>query len=206
MSAKVLLTGFDAFEGVAVNPSRHVVEALAGQVVSAVPIHALVLPTVFDESRRQLEAALVALRPRLVLALGAAPSRTAISVERVAINIDDARIADNAGRQPVDRPIVSGAPAAYFGRLPIKAIVAELRRANFAAEVSQSAGTFVCNHVFYALMHALRRRASVRAGFVHLPLPADAGDAARQVDAVRIVLEVALRGGDDLHVQGGAVD
>jgi len=206
MRGGILLTGFDAFEGVAVNPSRHVVEALAGQVVSGVPVHGLVLPTVFDESRRQLEAALATLRPRLALALGAAASRSAISVERVAINVDDARIADNAGRQPIDRAVVPGAPAAYFARLPIKAVVAGLRDAGFDAEVSQTAGTFVCNHVFYALMHALRRRRRVRAGFVHLPLPADAQSAARQVGAVRVVLEVALGNDVDLRAAGGAVD
>lgn len=205
LKAPILLTGFDAFEGVPANPSRRVAQALAGQSVQGSRVHALVLPTVFELSRRQLEATLAALRPRLVLALGAAPARAAIGVERVAINVDDARIADNAGRQPIDCPIVAGGPAAYFARLPIKAIVAALREAGFAAEVSHSAGTFVCNHVFYALMHALRRRRTVRAGFVHLPVPADAA-AARQEEAVRIALEVALGVAQDLPAAGGSVD
>jgi pyroglutamyl-peptidase len=141
--------------------------------------------------------------------LGLAASRDEVSVERVAININDARIADNAGAQPIDEPVIAGAPAAYFSTLPIKAIVAALRDADLPATVSQTAGTYVCNHVLFALMHRLRRRPAVRAGFIHLPplLPAGAGlTLDRQVLAVRLALATALGQPHDLRESGGALD
>jgi pyroglutamyl-peptidase len=169
------------------------------------------LPTEFGTSIEHLQQALARHRPSLVLALGVAPSRGAISVERVAINVDDARIADNAGRQPVDTPVVPGAPAAYFSTLPVKAMVDALQRAGWPAEVSHSAGTFVCNHVFFGLMHALRRRRTVRAGFVHLPpLDATAGPARVRPPlgaAVRLALATAIATTADLQgAVGGSID
>ena len=169
-SPTLLLTGFDAFGGEAINPSWQVAQALHGQVIGGVRVAAVQLPCEFGRARASLARALADLRPVLVLALGQASGRCDFSLERVALNVDDARIADNAGAQPVDEPVVAGAPAAYFGTLPIKAMVAALRRAGLPASVSQSAGTFVCNHVFYGLMHALRQRPGVRGGFMHLPL------------------------------------
>ena len=116
-----------------------------------------------------LTRALDDFRPDVVLALGQAEGRSDISVERVAINVMDARIADNAGAQPIDQPVVAGGPAAYFSTLPIKHLVARMRAAGFPASVSQTAGTFVCNQVFYALQHELAGQ-GVRSGFVHVPL------------------------------------
>ena len=150
------------------------------------------------------------LDPALVVCLGQAGGRTGITPERIAINVDDARIPDNAGRQPVDRPIVRRGPAAYWSTLPIKAIVAALQARGIPAAVSQTAGTFVCNHVFYGLMHALRRRRGVRGGFVHLPwLPEQAGAGQPSlpldvmVDAIGVTLKVAMRRKKDLRVAGG---
>jgi pyroglutamyl-peptidase len=128
----------------------------------------------------------------------------------VALNVDDARITDNAGAQPVDRPVVRGGPAAYFSTLPVKAIVADLRAAGLPSEVSHTAGTFVCNHVFYGLMHALRKRKDLRGGFIHVPfLPEQAqkGQASLPLEdmvyGVALAVETALRRKKDLRLAGG---
>ena len=138
-----------------------------------------------------------------------------VSLERVAINIDDARIPDNDGNQPIDLPVVAGGPAAYFATLPIKAAVAALRGAGIPAAVSNSAGTFLCNHVFYGLMHeASRRDNAFRAGFLHVPyLPAQAAHvpgapsmALEQIaEGIEIILQVAAERVDDLAVSEGAL-
>jgi pyroglutamyl-peptidase len=193
-----------------------VARALDGAVIDGVPVVAVCLPCVFGQAITTLRAALQRHRPQLVLALGLAANRAELSVERVAINVDDARIADNAAAQPVDEPVVAGGPAAYFSTLPIKALVAELQVAGLPAAVSQTAGTFVCNHVFYGLMHLLRRRRGVRGGFMHVPLlPAQAADAsvpglpglalAAQVAGVRLALQTALRTQTDGRHVGGAI-
>lgn len=169
---RVLLTGFDAFGGATLNPSWLAVQALHGRQVRGHALVAAQLPTVFGEALRVLHGLLAAHRPALVVCVGQAGGRAAISLERVAINLDDAPIADNAGAQPVDKPVAPGGPAAYFSSLPIKAAVAALQREGLPAEVSQTAGTFVCNHVFYGLMHALATQPGLqhtRGGFVHLP-------------------------------------
>ena len=214
--ATILLTGFEPFGGESVNPSWQVADALHGETIAGRRVHALCLPCVFGDALQVLGAELARRRPGLVLALGQAGGRSDFSPERVAINVDDARIADNAGRRPIDTPVVPGAPAAHFSTLPIKAIVAALRAAGLPASVSQTAGTFVCNHVFYGLMHALRRRRDVRAGFMHLPLLPEQAAAqptpptppslplATLVDGVRIALATAAITGVDLRTAGGA--
>lgn len=211
---RILLTGFEPFGGDAVNPSALVCRALDGQQVAHATVHAVELPCVFGRARLALDDALVATSPVLVLALGLAAGRAEISVERVAVNVDDARIADNAGAQPVDVPVVAGGPAAYFSTLPVKAIVAALGAAGLPAAVSQSAGTFVCNHVFYGLQHRLAGT-GVRSGFMHVPLlDTQAGEhpglptlpLGELVRGVRLALEVALtHEGADARIAGGAV-
>ncbi len=211
----VLVTGFEPFGGEPVNPSWQVARALDGRVVGGHPVVAACLPCVFDEALAVLDGALARCAdPVLVVALGQAAGRSDFSVERVAINVDDARIADNAGAQPVDRPVVAGAPAAYFATLPIKAVVAALRAAGLPASVSQSAGTFVCNHVFYGLMHRLAARPGVRGGFIHLPLlPEQAARASGQpslplatlVQGVETAIACALATPHDLAVGEGSV-
>lgn len=169
---KVLLTGFDAFGGAAVNPSWLTVQALDGRSVAGHKIIAAQLPTAFETSIVELSRLLRAYKPALVICVGQAGGRDSISIERVAINIQDASIADNVGHQPLDLPVINGGPAAYFSTLPIKAMLHSLKVAGIRAEISQTAGTFVCNHVFYALMHALassRRAKKPRGGFVHVP-------------------------------------
>ena len=209
----ILLTGFEPFGGESVNPSWQVAQALDGANIAGARVHALQLPCVFGAARAALDTALQRLRPTLVLALGQAGGREGFTVERVAINVDDGRIPDNAGQQPIDEAVVPGGPAAYFASLPIKAMVAALQQAGWPAAVSQTAGTYVCNHVFYGLMHSLRRRRSVRAGFMHLPwLPeqaaAQAGQPslplAVQTAGVRLALHAALATSADLRASGGA--
>ncbi len=205
---RILITGFEPFGGDTVNPSWLVAQALHGHRVGSAELVAACLPVVFGASRQRLDALLAQHRPRVVLALGLAASRAAISVERVALNVDDARIADNAGAQPIDVPVVAGGAVARLATLPIKAIVQALLEAGVPAVVSQTAGTYVCNHVFYGLMHTLRRRRGVAAGFIHLPplAPDAAGGLPLEVmvQAVRRAAEVALRGGTDLVASGGA--
>jgi len=191
-----LVTGFDAFGGDALNPSTLAAQALHGRRIAGHRVVAAQLPTVFGASRAVLAGLLRTHRPALVLCVGQAGGRGALSLERVAINIDDARIADNTGAQPVDAPVVAQGPAAYFTSLPVKAMLLELHRAGIAAEVSQTAGTFVCNHVFYGLMHLLatgRGLRRVRGGFVHVPWLPQQGTPSMPLDDIVRGLQVALR-------------
>jgi pyroglutamyl-peptidase len=193
----VLLTGFEPFGGESVNPSALAVARLDGRTLAAAHVHAVVLPCTFGAARRELTRALDRVAPAVTVCVGQAGGRAGFALERVAINVDDAVIADNRGAQPVDRAVVRGGPVGYWSTLPIKAAVRALRDAGFAAEVSQSAGTFVCNHVFYALMHALASRPRARGGFVHVPyLPEQAeraGDApSMPLDAIVAGLEVVI--------------
>jgi pyroglutamyl-peptidase len=211
---KALVTGFEPFGGERVNPALEALGHLPPRL-GAVLIATQVLPAVFGTALDALETAVRATAPDIVLCVGLAGGRAALSLERVAINIDDARIPDNKGRQPIDLPVVAGGPAAYFTTLPIKAAVAALREAGLPAIVSNSAGTFVCNHVFYGLMHlAATRRLDLRGGFLHVPyLPSQA---ARQDGApsmalediargIEIVLTVAASRRDDIAVPEGAI-
>ena len=165
----VLITGFEAFGGETSNPSAEIARALDGKIIEGRPVVGAVLPCVFGTSAEELLRWLRVVRPELVVCVGQAGGRSAITPERVAINVDDALIPDNAGVRPVDVPILRGGPAAYWSTLPIKAIVAGLTAQGIPSAVSPTAGTFVCNHVFYRLMHALVRRKGIRGGFVHVP-------------------------------------
>lgn len=208
----VLLTGFAPFAGESVNPSWQAVRALDGRVIAGHCVTAAELPCAFGESLPTLRRALVKAAPRVAIAVGLAGGRDGISLERVAINLIDARIADNAGQQPIDAPVVRAGPAAYFSTLPLKASLQALVAAGIPAHISQTAGTYVCNQVFYALMHALRYRHLVRAGFVHVPwLPAQAKAHAQpgmQLEqttrALEIVVRTALTMRHDTRVAGGA--
>jgi pyroglutamyl-peptidase len=174
---RVLVTGFEPFEGETLNPSWEVIMQLENTQLSGMALSVRQLPCVFHRSIALLQQAIDELQPEIVIAVGQAGGRADISLERVAINVDDARIADNAGNQPIDRSIVPDGPAAYFSRLPIKAIVANLRQAGIPASVSHSAGTFVCNHVMYGLLHHIARLPEVKGGFVHIPyLPEQAAN------------------------------
>jgi pyroglutamyl-peptidase len=208
----VLLTGFAPFAEETVNPSWQAARALDGRVIEGHRIGAIELPTAFGASLPALRHALRQTVPRVVIATGLAGGRDGISLERIAINVIDARIPDNAGAQPIDVPVVRTGPAAYFSTLPIKAALHALRQAGIPAHVSQTAGTYVCNQVFYALMHAARRRHGMRAGFVHVPwLPeqAERHDAPgmpleETVRALEIIVRTALTTTRDAGIGDGA--
>lgn len=189
---QALVTGFEPFDRDRVNPSLEAVRRLPARL-AGLNIATRVLPTAFGSSLAALEDAVLSTAPDIVLCLGLAGGRAALSLERVAINLDDARIPDNDGGQPVDRPVVAGGPAAYFATLPIKAAAAALRAAGLPAIVSNTAGTFVCNHVFYGLMHlAATRWPQMRGGFLHLPFLPE--QAARQENAPSMALDDIVRG------------
>jgi pyroglutamyl-peptidase len=208
----VLLTGFAPFGGDAVNPSWLAVRRLAGERPDQV--RAVELPTVFGSSVRVLATAIERNEPRLVVCVGQAGGRPAVTPERIAINVDDARIADNEGHRPVDVPVVPDGPAAYFSGLPVKACVAALRRAGIPAALSQTAGTFVCNHVFYGLMHELATRwPGVRGGFVHVPYAPEqvplGAEPSLPVDVVTralgIIVDTCLATVEDQRIPDGAL-
>lgn len=213
---RVLLAGFEPFENDPVNPAWEIARSLDGWTCEGAAVQAVQLPCVFGRAIDRLDEALAAgTAPVLVLCIGAAGGRTEISLERAALNVDDARIPDNAGYQPIDIPVVEGAPAAYFSTLPIKAMVRDMRAAGLPAAVSNSAGTFVCNHIFYALMHRIATQpvlAHTRGGFVHVPyLPEQAASRpgfaslalATQVEAFRVAIRTALTVRDDVRETGG---
>ena len=211
----ILVTGFEPFGGLADNPSWEAARAVDGEHIGPARIVSRCLPCVIDHVGPALVAALDETAPSLVLCLGLAAGRPDVSVERVAINVVDARIPDNAGHQPIDEPVIDGGPAAYFSTLPIKALVKGLRDQGIPASVSQTAGTYACNAVFYHLMHDLARRGSAaRGGFVHVPcLPRMAAatpgmpslSLATLVDGLRVMVATALAVDRDIRQQGGAI-
>lgn len=211
--APVLVTGFDPFGGQAVNPSWQAVQALHGQAIHGHRIVGAQLPTEFGRSLQVLRDLLCQHRPTLVLCTGQAGGRANMSLERVAINVDDARIHDNAGAKPVDVPVVAGGPAAYFTSLPIKAMRKAMLDEGINAEVSQTAGTFVCNHVFYGLMHELAtdpQWRGVRGGLIHVPWLPEQGQpsmrVAEIVQGLRISIACALTTERDIEVEAGALN
>jgi pyroglutamyl-peptidase len=210
--SSVLVTGFDPFGGSDVNPSWQAVHALHGREIAGHRVVGGELPTVFGAAIRRLEELLREHRPRLVICTGQAGGRGTISLERVAINVDDARIPDNAGAKPIDAPIVPDGPAAYFTTLPIKAMLQALLDAGVRAEVSQTAGTFVCNHTFYGLMHLLGQPEwqGVRGGLIHVPwLPGQGQPSMREDEIVRgleLAIRCALATHRDIRKEAGALN
>ena len=208
----VLLTGFEPFGGETTNPSWSTVQEVARTWSGPENVVAVELPVDFAAVDRALLDALEQVRPDLVICVGRAGGTATLAVERIAINVDDARIPDNHGSQPIDEPIVADGPAAYFSTLPIKAAVAELDRLGVAAVVSQTAGTYTCNHVFYRLMHTLEGT-DVRCGFVHVPFAPEqtvgtttaSMPIETMVRGLTAILATALSTSDDILIGGGAL-
>ena len=166
---KVLITGFDPFGGESINPALEAVMALPNQIED-IEIIKLEIPTVFNKSLAVIKNAMELHHPDIVISVGQASGRYGITPERVAINIDDARIPDNEGNSPVNTAIVTNGPAAYFSNLPIKAMTQAVINAGLPASVSNTAGTFVCNHVMYGVLHMIYTQyPNVRGGFIHVP-------------------------------------
>jgi pyroglutamyl-peptidase len=211
----VLVTGFEPFGGEKTNPSWDVCTRLPREI-AGMRVEIARVPCEFRRSIEVVAAAIERHHPSLILCLGQAGGRTHLGVERVAVNIDDARIADNSGNQPVDEPIASNGPPAYFATLPIKAMVAAMRAAGAPGEVSNSAGTYVCNHLMYGVLHFLAASGiAARAGFVHLPYAEEqvldkGGTAsmalATMVRGIEAGIAAAAAHGEDVRAAGGALD
>ncbi|GLQ87324.1 pyroglutamyl-peptidase I [Dyella flagellata] len=212
---RILLTGFTPFDGADINPSWETVHALDGRLIGGHLVVSRLLSTAFAESQRELSSMVDEVEPAILLGVGQAGGRSRLSIERVAINVQDARIADNNGAQPIDAAVVDDGPVAYFSTLPIKAMLKALIAEGLPAEVSNTAGTFVCNHVAYLMLHLAAQHRDRRAGFIHLPyLPSQAArlpDAPSMskddgVRALCIVLEVAATRRVDERFAAGALD
>ena len=209
---KIIVTGFDPFGGEKINPSIECVKALTE--IEGVELIRLELPTVFKESAKRLNEVINDVKPDAVLSVGQAGGRPGITMERIAINVDDARIPDNISQQPIDEAIQLDGEAAYFTTLPIKRIVKAIREAGILAEVSNSAGTFVCNHIMYqALFAATKADKPFKAGFMHIPfIPEQTTDKPslpleESTKAVQIAIETIRDyiNDEDIKVQEGAI-
>lgn len=166
---KILVTGFDPFGGEKINPALEAVKGLADTIKGA-EIKKLEIPTVFNKSAEVVQKAIEEFQPDYVLNIGQAGGRYEISPERVAINVDDARIADNEGNQPIDAPIKEDGDAAYFTQLPVKAMVTAIKNAGIPGAVSNTAGTFVCNHIMYQVQYMIHTNfPKIKGGFIHVP-------------------------------------
>lgn len=166
---KVLITGFDPFGGEKINPAWEAVRALPDNI-DGIEVVKLQIPTVFKKSAKKLFENIDSVKPDVVICVGQAGGRYEFSVERVAINVDDGRIPDNDGYQPVDSPVFEDGENAYFSTLPIKAIVEEVKKDGIPAAVSNTAGTYVCNHIMYSLLYYLNKNnLNSKGGFIHVP-------------------------------------
>ena len=207
MKKTVLLTGFEPFNGATINPAWEAVRALKGWIEDDFIVEILQLPCVFGFANRVLCGAVDEIKPDIVICVGQAGGRADLTVERVAINVDDAPILDNDGQQPVDAPIAPEGPAAYFATLPVKAIVGAMRERGLQASMSQTAGTFVCNHVFYGVLHHLQGRDAI-GGFIHVPYLPEQGAPSMAlseiIEGLRTAVEVAVRGGGEQVAVEGA--
>jgi len=211
----ILITGFGPFGGEPINPALETIKLLNGRVIAGREIITRELPVVRFKCNQALAEYIQAVDPELVIAVGQAGGRLDISVERVAINVDDFRIPDNEGNQPVDEPIVAGGPTAYWSTLPIKAMTARMKAEGVPASVSNTAGTFVCNHLFYGLMHILSQEENIRrGGFIHIPfLPEQAvrnpGQPSMSIETVvkglTVAIEAAVLTLNDLKATEGAI-
>ncbi len=215
---RVLVSGFEAFGGAASNPSGDVVRRLAASGHPGVELSTVVLPVAFGGSGERLREAIEAERPDVVIALGLAEGRSGITPERVAINLDDARIPDSVGTQPIDEAIEAGGPDGRFTGLPVKAIVDALQKADLPSSVSLSAGSYVCNHVFYVLQalaeQSERQGRPMRTGFIHVPATPDMADGRVGMPSlsldelergIRIVIDTVVATPVDARLPGGAI-
>lgn len=166
---KVLVTGFDPFGGEPINPAWEAVKAMKDTIAGA-EIVKMQIPTVVGKSIEKIHQKMKELQPDLVISVGQAGGRFGVTPERVAINVTDARIPDNEGNQPIDEPIFPDGPAAYFSNLPVKAMVQAIKDAGYPSVLSNSAGTYICNHVMYGILYYIEKEfPNVRGGFIHVP-------------------------------------
>ena len=215
---KILVTGFDPFGGEKINPALETIKRLPDTILGA-QIIKLEIPTVVGKSLAKIKEAVEKENPDVVLSIGQAGGRSEITVERVGINIDDCRIPDNEGNQPIDEPVVKGGPAAYFVTIPIKAIVENIKAHNIPASISNTAGTFICNHVCYGVAHLAAARTAagkpMKSGFIHIPFlpeqvigkPALTPSMSLEtiVSGITHALKAIVKHGSDIKVSGGKI-
>ena len=215
---KILVTGFDPFGGEKINPALETIKRLPDAVLGA-RIIKLEIPTVVGKSLAKIQEAVEKENPDVVLSIGQAGGRSEITVERVGINIDDCRIPDNEGNQPIDEPIVADGPSAYFVTVPIKAIVEKIKANKIPASISNTAGTFICNHVCYGVAHLAAARTAagkpMKSGFIHIPFlpeqvigkPALTPSMSLEtiVSGITHALEAIVEHDSDIKVSGGKI-
>ena len=188
---KLLITGFDPFGGATLNPAWLAVQALP-DVVGSFALTKLEIPTVFGLAPKTVLEKAAQIQPDVIISVGQAGTRPAVTPERIGINVRDARITDNAGISPKDEPIVPGGPDGLFSTLPVKAMIAAIQEAGLPASVSNTAGTFVCNDVLYSLLHHYAG-SSVRCGFIHVPWLPEQGQPSLPLEDTAKALEIAIR-------------
>ena len=169
---KVLVTGFDPFGGESINPAWEAVKVIKDEIAGAEVIK-MQIPTVVGKSIAKIHDKMVEINPDIVIAVGQAGGRFGVTPERVAINVTDARIPDNEGNQPIDEPIFEDGDAAYFSNLPVKAMVQAIKDAGYPSVLSNTAGTYICNHVMYGILYYIQKEfPNARGGFIHVPYAA----------------------------------
>lgn len=187
---KILVTGFDPFGGATVNPSWQAVKALPAQI-GDFAVHTLQIPTVFGKASEAVLEAAERLQPDVILCVGQAGGREAVTPERIGVNIRDARIADNAGNQPKGAMVAEDGPAAYFATVPVESMAQAIRDGGILATVSNSAGAFVCNDVLYSLLHHFAGT-QVKVGFIHVPYLPEQGNPSMELEKITRALTAAI--------------
>lgn len=211
---KVLITGFDPFGGENINPALEAVKQLPDTIEGAEVIK-LEIPTVFRKSLEKIEENIIKHNPDVVISIGQAGGRVGITPERVSVNIDDARIPDNEGNQPIDAPIFKDGDNAYFSTLPIKAMVKEMNDNGIPGSVSNTAGTFVCNHVMYGVLYmAVKKYPNIKSGFIHVPyIPSQAAAKVNQpsmsindiIKGLSLCIKAIVNNDSDIKTVGGEI-
>ena len=213
---KILVTAFDPFGGESINPALEAVKLMKDKIDGA-EIVKLEIPTVFRKSIDKVAEAIVKENPDVVLSIGQAGGRFEVTPERVAINVDDARIPDNEGNQPIDVPIYEDGAPAYFTTLPVKAMVEAIRSAGLPSSLSNSAGTFVCNHIMYGVLYQIEKMGkNIRAGFIHVPFipeqvarrpaPAPCMSMVDIAKALEAAVSAIVKNDKDIVAVGGKID
>lgn len=213
---KILVTAFDPFGGESINPALEAVKLMKDKIDGA-EIVKLEIPTVFRKSIDKVVEAIVKENPDVVLSIGQAGGRFEVTPERVAINIDDARIPDNEGNQPIDVPIYEDGAPAYFTTLPVKAMVEAIKSVGLPSSLSNSAGTFVCNHIMYGVLYQIEKMGkNIRAGFIHVPFipeqvarrpaPAPCMSMVDIAKALEAAVSAVVKNDEDIVAVGGKID
>lgn len=212
---KVLVTGFDPFGGESINPAFEAVKMLPDEIAGAKVVK-VEIPTVFRKCADKVHQEILNEKPDLIICIGQAGGRAGISIEKVAVNLEDGRIPDNEGNQPVDVPVKEDGPAAYFATVPVKAMAAYVEEHGIPAHVSYTAGTYVCNDVMYHLLYMLDKEfPGIRGGFIHVPfdtkqikgkpITTPSMPIATISDGLKLAIEAAITQLSDLKMAGGAI-